>query len=83
MNKYYMKKMIFKSSKDTTVCIGHIMNINPFRIDCTQYQESINLLMEGSAQEKVVANKKYFEWFDMTADFAKYYIQRWLGKPNA
>eukprot|EP00957_Ditylum_brightwellii_P161247 12277367-Ditylum_brightwellii.AAC.1 len=33
MNKYYMNKTIFKSSKDTTVCIGHIMNIDPFQID--------------------------------------------------
>eukprot|EP00957_Ditylum_brightwellii_P097871 7453927-Ditylum_brightwellii.AAC.1 len=58
INKYYMNKTIFKSSKDTTVCIRHITNINPFQINCTQYQESINLLMEGSAQEKVVTNKK-------------------------
>eukprot|EP00957_Ditylum_brightwellii_P099016 7542777-Ditylum_brightwellii.AAC.2 len=58
MNKYYMNKAIFKSSKDTTVCIGHIMNINPFWINCTQYQESVNLLIEGSMQEEVAANKK-------------------------
>eukprot|EP00957_Ditylum_brightwellii_P074078 5628886-Ditylum_brightwellii.AAC.1 len=61
MNKYYINKTIFKSSKDMAVCIGHITNMNPFQIDCTQYQESINLLMERSAQEKVAANKKYFE----------------------
>eukprot|EP00957_Ditylum_brightwellii_P129065 9845183-Ditylum_brightwellii.AAC.1 len=58
INKYYMNKSIFKSSKDTAVCIGHTMNINPFWIDCTQSQESMNLLMEGSAQEKVATNKK-------------------------
>eukprot|EP00957_Ditylum_brightwellii_P164506 12524473-Ditylum_brightwellii.AAC.1 len=74
--------MIFKSSKDTTVCIRHITNINPFRIDCTHYQESINLLMEGFAQEKVAANKNYFEWFNTIADFAKYDIQLQLGKLN-
>ena len=33
MNKYYMNKTIFKSSKDTVVCIGHLTNINPFQID--------------------------------------------------
>eukprot|EP00957_Ditylum_brightwellii_P210883 15365516-Ditylum_brightwellii.AAC.2 len=74
--------MVFKSSKDTTVCIGHITNINLFQIDCIQYQESINLLMEGSAQEKMATNKKHFELFNTTAEFAKYDIQLWLGKPN-
>eukprot|EP00957_Ditylum_brightwellii_P020456 1542040-Ditylum_brightwellii.AAC.1 len=57
MNKYYMNKMIFKTSKDTTVCIGHIKNMNPFWIDCTQYQESIYLdgrisARESSSQQK-------------------------------
>eukprot|EP00957_Ditylum_brightwellii_P034997 2652799-Ditylum_brightwellii.AAC.1 len=74
MNKFYMNKTIFKSSKDTTVCIGHITNVNLFWVNCTQYQESINLLMEGSAQEKVAANKKYFDWFNTMTDFEKYDI---------
>eukprot|EP00957_Ditylum_brightwellii_P108886 8306677-Ditylum_brightwellii.AAC.1 len=39
--------------------------------------------MEGSVQEKVAANKKYFEQFTTMADFAKYDIQLQLGKPNA
>eukprot|EP00957_Ditylum_brightwellii_P186251 14179014-Ditylum_brightwellii.AAC.1 len=83
INKYYMSKTVFKNSKDTTVCIGHIRHINPFWIDCTQYQESINLLMEGSVQEKAAANKKNFEQFNMMTDFAKYIIQLCVGKLNA
>eukprot|EP00957_Ditylum_brightwellii_P020676 1559231-Ditylum_brightwellii.AAC.1 len=39
--------------------------------------------MEGSAQETVMANKRYFDQFNLTADFAKYDIQLRLGKPNA
>eukprot|EP00957_Ditylum_brightwellii_P136152 10383621-Ditylum_brightwellii.AAC.1 len=39
--------------------------------------------MEGPAQEKAAANKKYFEQFNMTADFAKYDTQLCVGKPNA
>ena len=33
LNKMYMTKTIFKSSKDNVVCIGHLMNINPQRIE--------------------------------------------------
>eukprot|EP00957_Ditylum_brightwellii_P053526 4056173-Ditylum_brightwellii.AAC.1 len=45
MNKFFMNKTIFKSSKDTTVCIGHLKNINPFRISRPQYREHINVLI--------------------------------------
>eukprot|EP00957_Ditylum_brightwellii_P007756 586869-Ditylum_brightwellii.AAC.1 len=74
--------MVFKSSKDTMVCIGHLADINLFQIDCMQYQEHINLLMEGAAQEKVANDKKYFELFNMTEEHAKYDIQLHLGKPS-
>eukprot|EP00957_Ditylum_brightwellii_P165030 12564442-Ditylum_brightwellii.AAC.1 len=75
MNKYFMNKTIFKSSKDTNVCIGNLTNLNPFQINQTQYQESINLLMEGAAQEKVALNAKYLKTFNMTAEIAKYDVQ--------
>eukprot|EP00957_Ditylum_brightwellii_P104538 7965382-Ditylum_brightwellii.AAC.1 len=39
--------------------------------------------MEGTVQEKVAPNKKYFEQFNTTADFAKYDIQLCVGNPNA
>eukprot|EP00957_Ditylum_brightwellii_P013512 1019182-Ditylum_brightwellii.AAC.1 len=39
--------------------------------------------MEGSVQEKVAANKKYFERFNMTTDFAKYDIQLCVGKRSS
>ena len=52
LNKIYMTKTIFKSSKDNVVCIGHLTNINPQRIDRTQYQDQINKLLDAIADKK-------------------------------
>ena len=41
LNKMYMTKMIFKSSRDNVVCIGHMTNINTQHIARTQYQDQI------------------------------------------
>eukprot|EP00957_Ditylum_brightwellii_P056656 4294114-Ditylum_brightwellii.AAC.1 len=61
MNKYYMTKMIFKSSKDTIVNIGHLMNLNPFYIDKNQYKDSINKLMEAVSIKKEQKDQKFFK----------------------
>ena len=37
------------------VCIGHLTNIDPQRIDRTQYQDQINELLDAIADKK---NKK-------------------------
>eukprot|EP00957_Ditylum_brightwellii_P162702 12389800-Ditylum_brightwellii.AAC.1 len=75
MNKYFMNKAIFKSSKDTAVYVGHLTNINPFRISWAQYQEHINLLMEATEQEKVEKDANYYELFNTNAEHAKFEIQ--------
>eukprot|EP00957_Ditylum_brightwellii_P046483 3527636-Ditylum_brightwellii.AAC.1 len=82
MNKFFMNKTIFKSSKDMTVCIWTSNSINPFRISRSQYQEHIKVLMEARAQEKVEKGKIYYELFNMISDHAKFDIQLCLGKPN-
>ena len=53
LNKIYMTKTIFKSSKENVVCIGHLTNINPQRIDRTQYQDQINELLDAIADKNM------------------------------
>eukprot|EP00957_Ditylum_brightwellii_P112513 8577532-Ditylum_brightwellii.AAC.1 len=82
MNKFFTHKSIFKSLKDTAVCIGHLANISPFWISRTQYQEHINLLLEATVQEKVEKDAKYYKLFNTAVGHAKFDIQLYLGKQN-
>eukprot|EP00957_Ditylum_brightwellii_P204739 15340646-Ditylum_brightwellii.AAC.1 len=82
MNKFFRNTIIFKSLKDTMVCIGHLTNINPFQISRMQYQEHINLLMEVTVQEKVGKDAIYCKLFNMTVEHAKFDIQLQLRELN-
>eukprot|EP00957_Ditylum_brightwellii_P121328 9252603-Ditylum_brightwellii.AAC.1 len=62
LNKIYMTKTIFKRSKDNVVSIGHLTNINPQRIDRTQYQDQIDKLLDVIANEK---HKKDLTFYKM------------------
>eukprot|EP00957_Ditylum_brightwellii_P048332 3668086-Ditylum_brightwellii.AAC.1 len=80
-NRYYMAKMIFKSSKDAIVQISHLTNLNPFQTDCIQYQEMINGLIEAVAINYVKKDPKFFELYNTTKDHVKFDIQLRPGHP--
>eukprot|EP00957_Ditylum_brightwellii_P079805 6069339-Ditylum_brightwellii.AAC.1 len=75
-----MTKTTFKSSKDNAVCIGHLTHLNPIRIDCAQYQDDINELMEALADEKEQKNSKFYGKHNTTKEFAKFQIHLRTGK---
>eukprot|EP00957_Ditylum_brightwellii_P032532 2465012-Ditylum_brightwellii.AAC.1 len=43
--------MILCCSKETLTCIGYLTSINSFRVDRLGYQDSINGLLEGTAEK--------------------------------
>eukprot|EP00957_Ditylum_brightwellii_P195369 14885368-Ditylum_brightwellii.AAC.1 len=74
LNKMYMMKVIFKSSKDNVVCIGHLTTINHQRIDCTQYQDQINELLDAIADKKHEKDLTFYEMHHTTSKYAKHHI---------
>jgi hypothetical protein len=79
LNKIYMTKTIFKSSKDNMVCIGHLTNINPQRIDCTQYQDQINKLLDAIAEEKHEKDPTFYKMHQTTSEYANYHVHLCTG----
>eukprot|EP00957_Ditylum_brightwellii_P064474 4893032-Ditylum_brightwellii.AAC.1 len=79
LNKIYMTETSFKSSKENVVCIGHLTNINPQRIDCIQYQDQINELLDAIADEKHAKDPTFYEMHQMTSEFAKYHVHLRTG----
>eukprot|EP00957_Ditylum_brightwellii_P191696 14593680-Ditylum_brightwellii.AAC.1 len=65
----------FSSTKETVECLGHLTNINLFRMNHAGYQELINVLLIGAAMEKVQSNEKLFEKFNTTVMHMKYDVQ--------
>eukprot|EP00957_Ditylum_brightwellii_P090763 6911931-Ditylum_brightwellii.AAC.1 len=65
--------MIFKRSKDNVVCIGHLTNINPQRVDHTQYQDQINELLDAIADEKHEKDLTFYKMHQMMSKFARYH----------
>eukprot|EP00957_Ditylum_brightwellii_P130712 9971634-Ditylum_brightwellii.AAC.1 len=65
--------MIFKSSKDNVVCIGHLTNINLQRIDRTQYQDQINELLDAITDEKHKKDPTFYKMHQTTSKFARYH----------
>eukprot|EP00957_Ditylum_brightwellii_P192442 14651360-Ditylum_brightwellii.AAC.1 len=80
VNKIFMTKMIFKSSKDNTICIGHLTHLNPICIDRAQYQDDISILMEALADEKEQKDVKFYRKYNTTKEFAKFQIHLRTGK---
>eukprot|EP00957_Ditylum_brightwellii_P009049 683800-Ditylum_brightwellii.AAC.1 len=78
-----MTKTIFKSLKDNAVCISHLTHLNPICIDCAQYQDDINELMEVLADEKEQKDEKIYGKHNTTKEFAKFQIHLRTGKAYA
>eukprot|EP00957_Ditylum_brightwellii_P029301 2214814-Ditylum_brightwellii.AAC.1 len=78
-NKIYMTKTIFKSSKENLVCIGHLTNINPKRIDRSQYQDQINELLDAIADEKRKKDPMFYKMHQTMNKFAKYHVHLCTG----
>ena len=74
-----MMKTMFKSSKDNVVCIGHLMNINPQRINCTQYQDQINKLLDAIADKKHEKDLTFYKMHQTTSEYAKYHVHPYTG----
>eukprot|EP00957_Ditylum_brightwellii_P055186 4183441-Ditylum_brightwellii.AAC.1 len=72
--------MIFKSSKDNTVCIGHLTHLNPICIDCAQYQDDINELMEALTDKKEQKDANFYRKHNTTKEFTKFQIHLRSGK---
>eukprot|EP00957_Ditylum_brightwellii_P182883 13930303-Ditylum_brightwellii.AAC.1 len=72
-----MKKMIFKSLKDNTACLGHPTHMNRIRID---HAHDINKLMEALADEKEQKDSKFLRKSNTTKEFAKFQIHLRTGK---
>ena len=68
-----MTKTIFKSSKDNVVSIGLLTNVNPQRIDCTQYQDQINKLLDAIADKKHKKDPTFYKMHQATSKFARYH----------
>eukprot|EP00957_Ditylum_brightwellii_P138384 10547758-Ditylum_brightwellii.AAC.1 len=79
VNKMYMTKTIFKSSKDNVVCIGYLTNINPQRIDFTQYQDQINELLDAIADRKHEKDLMFYEMHQTMSEYAKYHVHLRTG----
>eukprot|EP00957_Ditylum_brightwellii_P179510 13675500-Ditylum_brightwellii.AAC.1 len=62
---------MFKSSKDNVVCLGHLTNINPQRIDRTQYQDQINELLDAIADKKHEKDPTFYRMHQTTSEFAR------------
>eukprot|EP00957_Ditylum_brightwellii_P028583 2159937-Ditylum_brightwellii.AAC.1 len=75
-----MMKMIFKSSKDNAVCTGHLTHLNLICIDCAQYQDDINELMEALAYKKEQKDAKFYKKHNTIKEFAKFQIHLRTGK---
>eukprot|EP00957_Ditylum_brightwellii_P044011 3340313-Ditylum_brightwellii.AAC.1 len=58
-NQNYITKTIFSSRKETVQCLGHLINVNSFRIDCAGFQELISDILIGAATEKVQSNENF------------------------
>eukprot|EP00957_Ditylum_brightwellii_P102654 7823518-Ditylum_brightwellii.AAC.1 len=79
LNRMYMTKTIFKSFKDNVVCIGHLTNINPQRIDCMQYQDQINKLLAAVADDKHDKGPNFYQMHHMASKSAKYHVHLCTG----
>eukprot|EP00957_Ditylum_brightwellii_P003850 292339-Ditylum_brightwellii.AAC.1 len=79
LNKMYTTKTIFKSSKDNAVCIGHLTNINPQRIDCTQYQDQINKILDAIVDEKREKDLTFYKMNQTMSEYAKYHVHLRTG----
>eukprot|EP00957_Ditylum_brightwellii_P104830 7990399-Ditylum_brightwellii.AAC.1 len=80
VNKVFVAKTIFKSSKDNAVCIGHLTHLNPIHINRAQYQDDINELMEALAEEKEQKDDKFYSKYSTTKEFTKFQIHLRTGK---
>eukprot|EP00957_Ditylum_brightwellii_P145893 11109926-Ditylum_brightwellii.AAC.1 len=58
-NQIFLTKTIFRRTKEFIQCLGHITNMNPTQVDRVAYQELINDLLAGVAQEKVDENEQF------------------------
>eukprot|EP00957_Ditylum_brightwellii_P148619 11315085-Ditylum_brightwellii.AAC.1 len=63
--------MIFKSSKDNTVCIGCLTHLNLICIGRAQYQDDINELMKALADKKELKDDKFYSKHNITKELAK------------
>eukprot|EP00957_Ditylum_brightwellii_P095671 7289284-Ditylum_brightwellii.AAC.1 len=70
---------MFKSSKENVVCIGRLTNINPHRIDRTQYQDQINKLLDAIAKKKHEKDPTFYEMHQTMSEFAKYHVHLCTG----
>eukprot|EP00957_Ditylum_brightwellii_P111994 8540709-Ditylum_brightwellii.AAC.1 len=80
LNKLFMTKTIFNSSKDNAVCIGHLTHLNPIWFDGAQYQDDINELMEALADKEEQKDSKFYGKHNTTKEFAKFQIHLRTGK---
>eukprot|EP00957_Ditylum_brightwellii_P201360 15325282-Ditylum_brightwellii.AAC.1 len=71
--------MIFKSYKDNVVCIGHLTNINPQRIDRTEYQDQINKLLDAIADKKHEKDLTFYKMHQTTSKFTRYHVHLRTG----
>eukprot|EP00957_Ditylum_brightwellii_P011025 835405-Ditylum_brightwellii.AAC.1 len=81
-NQIFLTKIIFCSTKEFVQCLGYIMNMNPTQVDRVAYQELINNLLTGVAQEKVNENKQFYEPYNTMAALAKVDVQIRMFTPT-
>eukprot|EP00957_Ditylum_brightwellii_P142567 10861815-Ditylum_brightwellii.AAC.1 len=58
-NQINIAKIIFRNTKETVQCLGHLTNINLLRIDPAGCQELVNDLTIGAATEKSQNNANF------------------------
>eukprot|EP00957_Ditylum_brightwellii_P090648 6903800-Ditylum_brightwellii.AAC.1 len=58
----------------------HLTNINLQQIDCSQYQDQINKLLDAVAEEKHEHDPKFYEMHQTTSEFTKYHIHLYTDK---
>eukprot|EP00957_Ditylum_brightwellii_P082278 6256075-Ditylum_brightwellii.AAC.1 len=78
-----MDMMIYRSSKDILVCVGHLMGSNQNAVHRLGYQDDINNLLEKALDElDKDGMEEYLETYGTNAEDAVYDIQIRTGNPN-
>eukprot|EP00957_Ditylum_brightwellii_P094145 7167858-Ditylum_brightwellii.AAC.1 len=67
----FLDNTMFRSTKESIQCLGHLTNMNPLHDDCAAYQELINGMLAGIAKKKLEENKLFHALYNTTAELAK------------
>eukprot|EP00957_Ditylum_brightwellii_P158296 12049282-Ditylum_brightwellii.AAC.1 len=78
-----MDMVIYRLSKDTVACIGHLTGANQSAVHRQGYQDNINDLLDKTLDDlNKEGTEEYLETYGTNAKDAVYNIQIRTGNPN-